>query len=487
MATIAAGAVASVYCPLSGTITVTPGTSGRVSINARGRDGSQSIAPRDMFAAGTFAVSAGDVVGIEAINADATYTDPATTDGALQALVSRGGNPPKQHGIYIFEGRAAATHTPDGASGTTYSAVFTLPIAADAVEPIFANGGAGAYTITAMSAASVPDDASDLNGNSQTLTVGGVVGKDTVPALVGTAKPGLLLGNRMLLANPNAYKKVMVRVHLPNTAGSTTMMGSGANGTESFTNWATRTDELASFRQQTGNQTATAGAFTSTTQVSYCPIIGVKFYARGQVYTIMISGDSIDSGRSTYRADGPVRQAVRQMARSGYVVSIANLAWAGSASGNNRATPALAFAAGLVPDMVFRAAASPNDTSGVITDASTVQEWRAACAEIRAACSSYGVEAAFRTGVPSNHAADTPAGSEVWGATDSLMQTWNTEVLSWKAAGVRVFDWWTPVAGSVGPSGNVAFAAGMTSDGIHPNDAGSAAIVAAMLATGQLP
>lgn len=406
---------------------------------------------------------------------------------AAQALVSRGGNPPKQHGLYIFEGRIAATHTPDAGTGTTYSAVFQLPISADAVEPIFANGGAGTYTITAMSAAAVPDDASDLNGLSQTLTVGSVVGKDTVPVLAGTNQPGLLLGNRMLLANPNGYKKVMLRCHLPNTAGSVTMMGSGANGTDSFTNWASRAHELASFRQQTGNQTATAGAFTSTTQVSYCPIIGVKFYSRGLVYTIMLTGDSIDSGRGTYKADGPLRQAIRSMSRSGYAVSVANLAWAGSSSTNNRGTAALAFAAGLVPDMLMRSGASPNDTGGAITDSSTVQAWRAAAAESRAACAAYSVEAAFRTGIPANHAGDTPAGAESWGATDSLLQAWNAEMLSWRSLGVRVFDWWRSVAGAVGPGGNVAFAAGMTTDGTHPDDEGNTAIAADMVATGLLP
>ena len=411
-----------------------------------------------------------------------------STANAVQALVSRGGNPPKQHGLYIFEGRIAATHTPDAGTGTTYSAVFTLPIAADAVEPIFANGGAATYTVTAMSAAAVPDDASDLNGLSQTLTVGSVVGKDTVPISPGTTQPGLLLGNRMILANPNGYKKVMVRCHLPNTAGSVTMMGSGAGGTDSFTNWATRPDgEIVSLRQQTGNQTATAGAFTSTTQVSYCPIIGVKFYARGNVYTIMLTGDSIDSGRGTYRADGPVRQAIRSIARSGYVVSVANLAWAGSSSTNNRGTAAIAFAAGLVPDMLFRSGASPNDTGGAISDATTVQAWRAAAAESRAACAQYNVECAFRTGIPANHAGDTPAGVETWGATDSLLQAWNAETLTWRSLGVRVFDWWRSVAGAVGPGGNVAFAASMSSDGTHPNDQGNAQIAADMVATGLLP
>lgn len=489
MPSIEVGQTVSVRCPLDSSITVTPGAAGTCAVSVQSIE-SPSFQAQVIGEACTFSVVAGDRVTISARGASATYTDPAFTAAevrSVQAMVSRAGNPPRQHGFYVFEGRIAATHTPDAASGTTYSAVFTLPIAVDAVEPIFANGGGSAYTVTAMSAAAIPDDGSDINGNSQTLTVGSVTGKDTVPASPGTSQPGLLLGNRMLLANPNGYRSVMVRCHLPNTAGSVTMMGSGAGGTDSFTNWATRSDERVSFRAQTGNQTATAGAFTSTTQVSYCPIIGVKFYARGVVYTIMLTGDSIDSGRGTYRADGPVRQAIRNMARSGYAVSVANLAWAGSSSTNNRGTAALAFAAGLVPDMLIRSGASPNDTGGAISDATTVQAWRAAAAESRAACAQYGVECAFRTGIPANHAGDTPAGSESWGATDSLLQAWNTELLAQRARGVRVWDWWSVVAGTVGPGGNVTFAPGMTSDGTHPSDEGNAAIAAAMAASGLLP
>lgn len=91
MPTLSAGLVVSVYCPLTGTMTVTPGASGRVSINARSRDGSQSLAPRELYTAETLNVTAGDVVGLEAINAAATYTDPAEGGPALQALVSKDG------------------------------------------------------------------------------------------------------------------------------------------------------------------------------------------------------------------------------------------------------------------------------------------------------------------------------------------------------------------------------------------------------------
>lgn len=87
MPTITAGTTASVYCPLAGTIAVTPGTSGRVSFQSRSVSGGQSSVPRELYAAETIAIAAGDTVTIEAINTDATYTEPAGRDGALQSLV----------------------------------------------------------------------------------------------------------------------------------------------------------------------------------------------------------------------------------------------------------------------------------------------------------------------------------------------------------------------------------------------------------------
>lgn len=92
MPTIAAGSLATVYCPLAGSITVTPGSAGRVSFQARSASGGQSAAPREIYTAETITVAAGDTVMMEAINTDATYTEPAGRDGSLQALVSKAGN-----------------------------------------------------------------------------------------------------------------------------------------------------------------------------------------------------------------------------------------------------------------------------------------------------------------------------------------------------------------------------------------------------------
>jgi hypothetical protein len=92
MPTINAGSVATVYCPLAGSITITPGSTGRVSFQARGFDGGQSSAPRVIYAAETVSVAAGDTVSLQAIGSSATYTTPAGGDTALSSLVSGAGN-----------------------------------------------------------------------------------------------------------------------------------------------------------------------------------------------------------------------------------------------------------------------------------------------------------------------------------------------------------------------------------------------------------
>jgi len=413
-----------------------------------------------------------------------------STANAVQALVSKHGIPGKNSGIYAFDGRAKATHTVPGASGTAYRAIFTLPEAADSVEIICVNGSTGgSYTIDAMTAHCL-DDTIDLNSLSAggSIVSASVAGADTVPAATGTDQPNYLICNPIQIDNPNGSRVVALTVHLQ-TAQAVTVMGNGADGASTnFTNWATRPGKVVAFRKMDMLTSAmtTAASFTSTTNISYSPIVGCRFHCRGKVVTILLSDDSIGSGQGTYKANSPLSQALDLVPRNGYSVSVANLAFAGASSANTLALLGNAFAAGFNPDYVLRMMGTPNDTGGAITT-SVTKLWRQTLGSVNRLCGKYGAEAMFRTCIPANHAGDTPAGAESWGATDSLMQAWNAEALSWRERGVAVFDWWSSVAGAIGPGGNVTFAAGLTTDGTHPNDEGNAAIVVDMVATRQLP
>lgn len=99
MTTLAAGSVATLYLPLAQTLTFTPGTGGRISLNGRNVDGS-AITPQEMYTATSVAFRAGATVSVEAINVDCTYTDvsdslvpgtsaaPATLDATTAAALN---------------------------------------------------------------------------------------------------------------------------------------------------------------------------------------------------------------------------------------------------------------------------------------------------------------------------------------------------------------------------------------------------------------
>lgn len=116
MPTIAAGSVATVYCPLASTITITPGDAGRVSFQSRSASGGQSAQPQEIYSATTVSVSAGDTVTLEAINTDATYTTPAGSDTALSALVSGAWN---TAGLSLVEPGNGVTPTASAGAGVT--------------------------------------------------------------------------------------------------------------------------------------------------------------------------------------------------------------------------------------------------------------------------------------------------------------------------------------------------------------------------------
>lgn len=85
MPTVNTGSVASIYCPLASTITVTPGAVAKVSVQSVGSPSFQAVT---LTGARTFSVAAGDLVNITAINSPATYTDPALSAAQVAAVAT---------------------------------------------------------------------------------------------------------------------------------------------------------------------------------------------------------------------------------------------------------------------------------------------------------------------------------------------------------------------------------------------------------------
>lgn len=87
MPTIAAGQTVTVYVPLPGSVTLTPGSGGKISFNGRNADGS-AVLPREIYTAISIDLLAGATFSAEAIGADASYTEPGLTTSQVAALTA---------------------------------------------------------------------------------------------------------------------------------------------------------------------------------------------------------------------------------------------------------------------------------------------------------------------------------------------------------------------------------------------------------------
>lgn len=375
-------------------------------------------------------------------------------------------------GRTIIDGRMGVL---DNTATKTYHAVFEVPADFDAVRPILANGNTSVYavahcTVTALSSAA------DLNGSSETwtdVTFSGAVGAN-VPAAATTSRRGYLRGDWARTSSHGKTKLVAVRAEI-STAGNIYVMG---NGTDNYTNWAARTDgHRFVLRQKAGSYAtaASASGFDDTTNRSQSPIIGVEVACRGRVLNLCAVGDSIDSGRGTYLGEGwfvPTATALSQAL--GIPIFTAQLSWAGQGGSQIRDNVIDLFAAGLKPDLLFTVAGSIYDiTASTITAASHIDPMRMTTARTVAEMSAYGVRSVLRTVGPvnpsiTNHNHD---------ASDALRVAWDDEVVaSYGAGGYAIFDVRSALNGITDADGQVVPGAGLTTDGVHPNNAGNAAL-----------
>lgn len=194
MPTLVAGTSATVFCPLPGTITVLPGSAGRVSFQSRSVSGGQSAVPREMYAEETIAVAAGDTVTLEAINTDATYTEPAGAYLGTEIVFSGVEDPDPDSKIEPLTSERAATAAGNDAllasilaANTTraITIVFTRPHVFSAANiarsGVILRGGGKATKITFQPTSSqarwfawsaISADASQLNEEGQLIGCG---------------------------------------------------------------------------------------------------------------------------------------------------------------------------------------------------------------------------------------------------------------------------------------------------------------------------
>jgi hypothetical protein len=370
-------------------------------------------------------------------------------------------------GTRLFGGRMTPTTL---AASSTFQVTTELATEFDAVRPLFANTDQSFSRAFRSIAASVISDKSDLNNSSGTWTNGKRAGLTRVYAQLS---PGVSRISYMTCdwipvssiprTDGGDRPLVVVRAYFNGGAG----MPMYGDGTDDFTNWATRTDgRMWAARSQAIEAANTPTNFTSTTNISQSPIVGVQYLARGRVVTVLGCGDSITEGRGTYLNEGFIMPAVEALSTSEVAFEYGNAGWSGQSMLTFAERAIDILQSDVKPDVLVMPVASPNDTVSTITDAN-IAAFRSQRSRVLDAAKTAGVPVVLWTWLPTNTSV------RPYGAADALRVSYNAEVLALASKDVIVVDTAAAISG-ITSSGQVQMLAGATTDNIHPNDTGNA-------------
>ena len=373
----------------------------------------------------------------------------------------------------IFGGRMG---TFNNITANTFQVTTELAAEFDAVRIIFASTDTGISHSIRSAAVSVMADKSDLNNSSGTWVTATRAGMTRIYAELapGTGRIAYTVSdwiNISSVARTDGGTKPLI-------VARAFMQGSSAlpvygDGTDNFTNWATRTDgRLWAARNQAG--VAVTSGFTSTTNASQSPIVGFQYLARGKVITVAGVGDSITDGRGTYLGEGFVMPAVEALSSSTLAFEYMNCGWSGQTMLTYAERAIDIMESAIKPDILVIPVGSPNDTVSTIT-AANITAFRAQKSRVLAAARRHGVPVVLWTELPTNTSV------RPYGATDALRTAYNAEVLASAAKGVTVVDTAAVVSGATS-GGQVQMLASSTTDNIHPNDAGNALLTSVIKA-----
>lgn len=392
----------------------------------------------------------------------------AVTLGMAKADARRRDRDQRPHGNVgqrIFGGRMGLFNN---TTANTFQVTCELQQHFDAIQVIFANSKP-AYSDNAVQIkASVLASAADLNGSAGTwvtVTKSGLL-RMTMPIAPATGRLSYTLSDIIPLSSiprtDGGTKPLLVVRAYMGTSGDLPVVG---NGTDDFTNWAARTNGRRwVMRQMAGDGVTTPTAFTSTTNVSQSPIIGVRYWSRGRVVNVMTVGDSISDGRGTYIGEGFGGLVADRLTSDALAVEYSNCGWSGQATSvfGERAIDILF--SDIKPDVLIFPNSSPNNESA-LTDAGFAAS-DAMYQRVLAACARADVAPVLWTMIPTDPAI------HAWGAADSKRVAANARALALRDRGVLVADTATPLSGPI-VAGQVGLPAALAPDGIHPGDDGN--------------
>lgn len=373
----------------------------------------------------------------------------------------------------IFGGRMEYAF--DNAAGFTWE--FAIRVAAKpyAVAPIFGQSRDTTSASPAFLATvkCVPALAEVESYGSWTACTFGGSGTSTLTAAASATRRKLVLADLAEVAGVDPTDGgsgwwIVVRCWV-NGGTNLRLLGNTA-GTDSFANWASRSGRRqVRIQRRVGGGDSTTSSGQSWSAVNYCPIVGVKYATVGPVLTVIGCGDSITEGRGTHLGDSHLLQACESLTAAGPVpVEYANIGWAGCTSASYRTLLSDAFSDGVRGDIVAMPAGTPNDISTTIS-AAQIDTFNTRLAVMAAKCRDNDAEPLIWTMLPSNNSV------KAYGATDSLRVAHNAAVFGARANGLVCVDTATVINGTT-TGGQIEMAAALEDDGVHPNDAGNAAM-----------
>jgi lysophospholipase L1-like esterase len=361
----------------------------------------------------------------------------------------------------------------DNSTPKTFQATYELVDQFDAVRIIFGSNSRGNIAIT-KSAVSAPSSADDINNSSGEWSVAKRQGETefAIPiAPSGGSQMAYAVTDWVPLASAprsddGTHPLLTVRAELtPNS--ELPVLG---NGKDNFTNWATRSDGGRKFwwRHQDGDQISSPSDFTSTTNQSQSPILGVQYLSRNEVVSVAAVGDSITEGRGTYRGEGFVLPALEELNGAGgpKKYEYANLGWSGQNPSIYSARALTLMESEIKPDVLVFPAGSPNPaSSGALSD-DAVKAIHSQLSTVIDSARRHDVVPVVWTWLPTNTAV------RQYGPSDIKRVAYNREILGTDASNALLADAAGPVSGAI-VNDQVELAVGTTNDGIHPNDAGN--------------
>lgn len=397
----------------------------------------------------------------------------------------------KQHnvGMRYFYGRYA--DLTNDATGYTYQTVVELPVMCDAFQIILANTQTSGTANFQCGIAMMPDT-SDIAYNGGTYPItnwsDGNTGALTVAQVPNTTDanyPKYLVSD-VLGITPVARTDgvagciIGIRCFVRTTTVTATVLGNGSTD-----NWIDQGARPAGQRvwckRKIGQHLSAPTTFTSPSDTIQSPVAGIIYYARGRVINVAKFGDSITDGRGTYAGDSYVNVASRALSSSNLTYEISNFGRSGATSPIFCNVANDAIAAFPLIDLAVVQSGSPNDVTGTIDAAEGLVISTAVQKTLRTIRAN-NRQAIEVTWIPSNPTTGTPAGTKDYGSSDSLRRAYNTGRLL-ASTTLPMIDASAVMSGTTDGSGQVNMVTAYTTDGIHPNDTGNAAIAIPAQAT----